>query len=281
MNYLTKKDIKLRKRAKDSHKGDNGKVLVVGGSLDYIGAVLLAGISAFRAGADLVVVAAPEKAALAVNSFSPDMITKKFKCDYFTEEHADEIIGLSKSFDAVLIGNGIGLNERTQRFAKKVMEGIDAFKVIDADAVKVVNLEKTENSILTPHQKELEILLENNKMNEILKIKNSKTKIKNLQEIASSNVFLIKGKEDIIISKNNAVFNKTGNEGMTKGGTGDVLAGITAGILAIEKDLFRAACYSAYINGEIGDILKKERGYGFIASDMVNRIPEIMKRHWR
>ncbi len=279
MKYLLKKDIRFKKRGKNSHKGDNGKILVVGGSLEYVGAVLLAGISAFRVGADLVVVAAPEKAALAINSFSPDMITKKFPGDYFTEKDADAIIKLSESFDAVLIGNGIGLSDTTKKFAQKICENIKALKVIDADAVKVISLKKTRNAILTPHQKELEILLENNKMGGILK--NSKTRIKKLQEIANSNVFLIKGKEDIIISKNNAILNRTGNEGMTKGGTGDVLAGITAGILAVEKDLFKAACYAAYINGEIGDMLKKEKGYGFIASDMINKIPEVMKRYWR
>ncbi len=281
MKYLAKKDIRLKPRSKDSHKGDNGRVLVVGGSLDYIGAVLLAGIAAFRTGVDQVVVAAPEKAAIAINSFAPDMITKKFKGDFFGEKDAGEIISMSKSFDVVLIGNGIGLDDSAKKFCQKVIERVEGPKVIDADAVKVANLKRTKNAVFTPHQKELEILLAANGHSEISRVKDFKKRMERLQQLAGENVFLVKGAMDAVVSKDRIVFNRTGNEGMTVGGTGDVLAGIAAGLLATEKDPFRAAACAAYISGEVGDELKKGMGYGFMASDMVNLIPEIMKRHWR
>ncbi len=281
MNYITKKDIKLRNREKESHKGDNGSVLIVGGSLDYMGAVLLASIASFRVGVDKVVVAAPEKVAITVNSFAPDIITKKFAGDFFYEKDSDEIIKMSRDFDVVLIGNGIGLEKTTQRFCQKIIEGIDGMKVIDADAAKVINLKKTKNAIITPHQKELELLLKNNGCSQIADIKDFKKKMEKLKTVTGENVFLVKGEADAIVSKNRIVFNKTGNAGMTVGGTGDVLAGITSGLLATEKNLFTAASYAAFINGEIGDMLKKEMGYGFMASDMINRIPIVMKRHWK
>ena len=281
MKFLTKKDILLRRRDSASHKGDNGRVLVIGGSLDYVGAVLLAGVASLRAGADQVVIAAPEKVALTVNSFAPDIITKKFAGDCFAEKDADEVIAMSGSFDAVLMGNGIGLQEGTQKFAARICEGIEGPKVIDADAIKVISLKKIKNAIMTPHQKELQLLLENSGLHDIGQEENFEKKMKRLKEFAGSNVFLIKGKYDAIVSKDKMSYNKTGNEGMTKGGTGDVLAGITAAMLAQEKDALKAACAAAYISGEIGDILKKEKGYGFLASDMINKIPEVMKRHWR
>src|SRR3989338_3031664 len=128
---VTKDVVKLLKRNPASHKGQNGTVLVVGGSIDYVGAVLLAGMASFRSGADLVVIAAPEKVAWAVNTFSPDFITKKFKGESFSPSHALEIIGLSRRFDVTLIGNGLGSRPETLVFAKRIVEGIKGCKVID------------------------------------------------------------------------------------------------------------------------------------------------------
>ncbi|MCP3684156.1 MAG: NAD(P)H-hydrate dehydratase [bacterium] len=264
---VTKKDLKFGKRTIDSHKGQNGTVLVVGGSIDYVGAVLLAGMSALRTGADLVVIAAPEKVAWAINSFSPDFITRKFKGEYFTKKHAKEIIEMSKGFNVTLIGNGTGTKPETKEFIRKVVEGIPGLKVIDADAIKCVRLQKTKNSVITPHKKEMDILLEN-----------SKTHKHYVKELIGNNVILLKGKVDEILSKEKTVFNKTGNAGMTIGGTGDVLAGITAGILSQTKDLFSASYSAAFVNGTIGDELYKEKGYGFVASEMVDRIPMQIKK---
>ena len=80
-----------------------------------------------------------------------------------------------------------------------------------------------------------------------------------LQKHVGSNVIILKGPVDVVISKNNIKYNKTGNSGMTKAGSGDVLAGIAAGFLAQTKDLFISACASVYINGQIGDILLKKK----------------------
>ena len=91
MNFITKLQIKLPDRRKDSHKGDNGMVLAVGGSWDFAGAIALAGLAALRSGCDLVKVIAPEKVAWAINTYSPDLITMKLKGDYFNLNHSDII----------------------------------------------------------------------------------------------------------------------------------------------------------------------------------------------
>ena len=260
---------KLTKRSKESHKGDNGKVLIVGGSIDLVGAVYLAGAAAFRTGVDNVTIAAPEKVAWAVNCLSPDFITVKIKGEYFTSTAANKIISLSKQFDVLVIGNGIGTRKETKKFAATIVKGIKTAKVIDADAIKAIRLQDVSNAIITPHKKEFEILLKNSGCSE----KNIKSKIGN-------NIVIVKAAVDKIISKNKTSFNTTGHPGMTVAGTGDVLAGLAAGILAQEKNLWTAAVAAAYINGKIGVQLSKQYGYGYTASDMLELIgKEVYKLH--
>ena len=310
MKYITKKHIKLPKRNKSSHKGDNGLVLVVGGSKNFVGAVTLAGLAALRSGADLVKIIAPEKVAWAINAYSPDLITKKFPSEIFLPKHLHIIKKEMKKFDVLLIGNGIGLNNETKKFCKKTIKNIKKFKVIDADAIKSISMNDAENSVITPHSKELEIFLLNSKINNkiIKKISSdmrvswdmrklafarlatrtrsqagrnffSKSKLikKTTQKFLNkNNIILLKGRIDVIISKDKIFYNKTGNAGMTKGGTGDILAGLCAGFLAQSKDLIQSAINAAYFNGLIGDILlKKKKGFTYLASDMADEIKKL------
>ena len=286
MRFITKSKINLPKRESGSHKGDNGLVLAVGGSEDFIGAIALAGLAALRSGCDLVKIIAPEKVAWAVNAYSPDLVTAKLKDNYFNLSHLKIVKKQMQKFDVLLIGNGIGLKNETKKFCRKTIKSIKKFKVIDADAIKSISMGYAENSIITPHSKELEYFLINSKINKniIKKINNEKNIIKKFQSIKKTtqkfldknNIILLKGKVDVIISKNKIFYNKTGNAGMTKGGTGDVLAGLCAGFLAQSKDLLQSAINAAYFNGLIGDILlKKKKGFTYLASDMVNEIKKI------
>ena len=286
MEFITKSQIKLPKRKKDSHKGDNGLVLIVGGSKDFVGAVALAGLAALRSGCDLVKIIAPEKTAWAITAYSPDLITMKLKGDNFKLNHFDVIKKLMEKFDVLLIGNGIGLNNDTKKLCKKTIKNITKLKIIDADAIKSISMHDAENSIITPHSKELEYFLFNSKIKKstINKIKNQKNIIKKSKLIKKTtqkflnrnNIILLKGRIDVIISKNKIFYNKTGNAGMTKGGTGDVLAGLCAGFLAQSKDLIQSAVNASYFNKKIGDILlKKKKGFTYLASDMVEEIKRI------
>ena len=95
-----------KKRKSSSHKGDNGRVLIIGGSEDYVGALCLAGIAALRSGADLVTIAAPEKVAWGINCLSPDLITSKFKGDHFTKAHIKKALTLSRKAARISVGPG-------------------------------------------------------------------------------------------------------------------------------------------------------------------------------
>jgi len=285
MDFFTEKNIKKIERNSSAHKGDSGRILVIGGSKDYAGAPALVGLAALRSGADWVTIAAPEKAAWAINSLSPDLVTKKFPCDYFDERREEELIELSKNFDIITIGNGMSEREDTKLLIQKIVQKIPQYKIIDADAIKAIRIDDARNSILTPHEKELEMFLINNKKSKkILEEKNMAVKAKKIQAeltelLKNNNVILLKGQTDIIISQNLILFNKTGNAGMSIAGTGDVLTGIAAGLLAQTKDMFYAASLAAYVNGKCGDALLKKTGIGFLASDMLNEIPKTLKLH--
>jgi NAD(P)H-hydrate epimerase len=265
MIFIRKNDLRFKKHDKDSHKGENGRVLVVGGSKDYAGAVALAGIAALRSGADRVVCACPEKVAWAINCLSADLITRKLSGDFLQAKHAKGLVELAKESDAVLIGNGLGMRKQTLAAIRMILKSLKAKVplVIDADAIKAIRIQDTENAVITPHRKEFEILCINSGI---------KADPRAVQPVIGSNVVVLKGRIDTVISSGRIICNKTGNEGMTKAGTGDVLAGLCAGFIAQKHGLFQAACNAVYINGAIGDLEKKKRGYGFVASDMLRDI---------
>lgn len=250
-------------RKKTSHKGENGRVLVIAGSKDYSGAVYLtaSSVAALRCGSDLVTVACPEKVAWSINSLNPDIITYKLKGNFISKINDNKIQKLIEKNDIILIGPGISENKSTASYIRSLIKNIKKPKVIDADALKSINLKNISNSVLTPHHKEFEILL-----------KNSNLKENNFKKYLNNNIILLKGKEDKIISKDKIYKNTNGNSGMTVGGTGDILAGLVAGYLSQNNSLLSSARKAANLNGNIGDKLKKELGNGFIASDFLKII---------
>lgn len=275
---------KLMDRKKNSHKGENGYALIIGGSEDYAGAVALAGLAALRVGCDSVTIAAPEKVAWMLNRISPDLITHKVKGSYFNIKNAKEMVKFAERHDAFLIGNGV--TRKADKFCQYVIKKSSKLKVIDADALKSLSFKDFHNAILTPHETELEMMLVNSGKEFLLpKLKeaNAKEKAEILQGnlryfLQNDNVLLIKGPTDIIISRNKIAFNRTGNQGMTKGGTGDVLAGLVIGFLAKTKDPFKSTVAASYVNGWVGDqLLKKKKGYTFIASDILTDLERIKK----
>lgn len=254
---------------RNEYKGQNGKVLIIGGSKDYVGAPALAGIAALRTGVDIVTICSPEKTAWQINSFSPDLITKKFLGEELSLTHTKEIISLSENYDVVLIGPGLGLKKD---FVLKLLRDITKPFVIDADAIKVISLEVANKSIITPHLKEFEMIYKNTIQKPVFDELEKEINIKNIKPKLGDNVILLKGKEDIIFSKHRIYVNKTGNNSMTKGGTGDILSGICAGLLAQTKNLFDSAKEAAYINGKLGEYMYKQKGYGYTAYDMVQEL---------
>lgn len=271
MYTLKASDIILPHRKAGSHKGDNGRCLIIGGSEKYVGAPFLAGIAALRSGCDYVTIASPEKVAWTINPMSPDLITYKVKGKSFKLKDVDELIILAKKFDVVVIGNGCG--DDSDMFIRKFIEMRKTHMVIDADAIRSVDLSLIKNSIITPHSAELELLASKNSIN----LSDRKQILESLQKRIGSNVILSKGQRDIIVGKK-TYYNNTGNSAMTKAGTGDVLAGLCAGLYSQGLTATDAACSAAYINGLAGEILYKVQGNGLLASELADTIPDAIRK---
>ncbi len=267
----------LKPRKRTSHKGQNGRVLVIGGSIDYTGAPAFVGQSALavlRSGADLVTIAAPEKVAWAINCISPDLITRKLPGDWLAPKHIKACIELARNADVVVIGNGTGLRPETRAFVKQFLKRLNKPAIIDADALKIVRLQECRDAVLTPHGGEFGILLKNSSL--------KGASLKKIQPTLKNNVLVLKGHpKTLIASKNKTASSSTGHPGMTHGGIGDVLAGIIAGLIAQGNDAFTSAKIAVYANGKIGEKLGRKMGFGYLASDMVKEIPFALKKFQR
>jgi NAD(P)H-hydrate epimerase len=267
----------FKPREKWSHKGDFGSLLVIGGSKRYSGSPTFNALSAYRSGVDLVTIAAPRRAADIIASFSPDLITYPLEGDYLNESHLDDIFLLAQNSDAVAIGGGLERNEETLTTVKKILKGLTLPCVIDADAIHAVATDKKllrENFIVTPHSNEFYVLT--GKKPE----PDEKKRITLVKEEASKMgcIIALKGHVDVISDGKKIMINKTGNPLMTKGGTGDTLTGICGALLARKVNPFEAACAACYINGLAGDLTAKKFGEGLMASDLINEIPNVIKR---
>ncbi len=263
-------------RSEDSHKGQNGKVLIVGGSIEYYGAPLLSALGALYSGADLVYLFVPESNFDVTRSLYPDFIVKKFPGQYLTHTGVREILEFSTKCDSVLIGPGVHDREVTVRAILELIEGPQTPTVLDSTAINVLKLVKevplSQPIVVCPHKNEFENLTsreikEKQSMEEVVKF------VRTIATEMKINI-LLKSPVDIIASsKGDIKFNKTGNAGLTVGGSGDVLAGVIASMIAQKTDPFEACQIAAYLLGYTGDFLHKQKDYCFSATDIALELP--------
>ena len=278
--------LRLKNRDSSSHKGNNGRLLVIGGSKDYSGAPAIAGMAAIGAGADLVYVASPQNAAEAIKSTSPDLIVKSLEGDKLSLKHSDEILSLVDNVDSILIGPGAGIDEDTSKLFNILVTKIKKPIVLDADALKQVELsliKNREDIILTPHIFEFKSFFKvGNDLKldmdsyDFSKVDGNITEFQKIIRQIKGTV-VVKGKYDLILSGNKFKINKSGNAGMTVGGTGDALAGISASLLSQGLSSFDSASLATFINGLAGDEAYNIKGNGFSATDLVSYIGSVIK----
>lgn len=261
----------------ESHKGQNGRVLVVGGG-PYIGAPALAAMAAYRIGADLVFVACPSEVRSIIASYSPDLVTVPLAGARFSQGNVEEALALSKDVDAVVIGPGMGDDADTMKAIRSFVKGCDRPMVLDADALKAVaghlDILKGKSGVLTPHHRELELLCGRTIAPELA----GRLEVAKQISLTTGWTLLVKGRVDLITDGVNVKYNRTGNPGMSVGGTGDVLAGVTGGLLAKKVTPFKSARISAFVNGLAGDLAFEKNSYGMVATDMLDRIPQVLRR---
>lgn len=260
------------KRPTTSHKGDAGRVLVIGGG-PYSGAPALAALGALRAGADIVTVAAPGNVSDIIASFSPNLIVRALSSDILLEEDISVISQLISRHDVVVMGMGLGTADETLDAVEKIVP-LCKKAVIDADALspRLIPL-FNKKIIITPHAGEMKRLSGLDVPHDL------KERVKMIKDFAHDNkvTVLLKGAVDIISDGAEVRANRTGNAGMTVGGTGDVLAGLTGALFSRCDSPLEATACSAFINGAAGDLAFKEFGYGLLATDVIDYIPAVMK----
>jgi NAD(P)H-hydrate epimerase len=266
-------------RKRDSHKGMNGVVCIVGGGRTYHGAPLLCAMGAARTGVDLVYLAVPAMVATPVRSLSPDLIVFPLPDSKLTRGNASRLASWLPEVGCIGIGPGLGpQNPNELKNALATLSAKSPTLVVDADALRSAILEAPDalraKMVVTPHAGEFERLFGKMVPDGI------EQRVAVAKEAAAKHgvVVLLKGPTDVISDGEKVGLNNTHSPAMTVGGTGDVLTGVTAGLAAKGLGRFDAACCAAYINGLAGAEAAKELGLHIVASDVVGCIPKAMKR---
>ncbi len=264
-------------RRRDAHKRMNGTVCVVGGSRLYHGAPFLCASGALRSGVDLVFIAVPAPIAAPIRSLSPDFIVVPLPDSKLTRGNVSKLMAWVREVDVYAVGPGLG-PQKPESVAQALnqMKGEGRALVVDADALRpqiLPSLKKTP-AVVTPHAKEFERLFGVDLPGDL----EGRVGVVSAQAKSAGVTVLLKGPTDVVSDGSRVALNDTHSPAMTVGGTGDVLTGVVAGLLARKMGPFEAACAGAYISGSAGEEAAKQRGMHITASDVANQIANVMKR---
>jgi NAD(P)H-hydrate epimerase len=279
-------DIKswLPNYSRNAHKGTRGRVLVAAASRGMTGAAALAGEAALRVGAGLVFLAAPESSQPVVAMLQPEFMTLPFpESQYggFAEAAAAPFLERAARADALAVGPGLGTNPEVRAFIRKVVANSPAPLVIDADGIKAFSGEPQLLAdapvplVLTPHPGEMAHLLG-------ISVEEAQADrfatVRQAAQVTKS-IVLLKGAYTLIAEPGGVVWiNPTGNRALGTGGSGDVLTGIIAGLLAQGMGAQEAAVAGAYMHGLAGDRLGEAEGLdGVLAGDLADELPKVQR----
>lgn len=273
----------LPPRAPDSHKGDYGRALLVGGSRGMSGAIALAGRATLRSGAGLVTLAVPAVVQDLVASFDPSYMTHGLPDEdgRIAAPAADELIELADNATVVAIGPGLGRSAALTQLVARLYREIDKPMIVDADALFAlaesfgVLGEPGGSRVLTPHPGEFERFTGERPIDD--------RRIEAAAQLAARDsskrtVVLLKGHQTVVADGARYSINSTGNPGMATGGSGDVLTGIITGLLCQGLEPFDAARLGAYLHGSAGDLAVEPTGQiSLIATDLIDYLPHAIQ----
>lgn len=266
----------------DSHKGENGRLLVVAGG-PYCGAPLLSAAAALRTGADIVRLYTPEECAEAAEASQPDLIVHAGVEDRtLALDDLPHIVALLARVDAVLLGPGLGLGGPAKKLARAAIQAVTRARVplvLDADALAVAGEApralRRRGVLATPHHREFRDLTGRPLPNE--EARRGAAAAQQARRLGLT--LLLKGPTDVITDGRRTKLNDTHHPWMTVGGTGDVLGGIAAALVAKHVEPFRAATAAAFLNGAAGLRAFEAKSWGARASDLLVEIPNVL-RDW-
>jgi len=265
-------------RRGDSHKGDFGHVLVLGGSLGFAGAAVLAAMGALRSGAGLVTVAVPSCIQHPVASSVKEAMTRGLPCDddgRLRAEAARDVMEMAGRVDVVAIGPGMGQGEGPRAVVGEVLEKCPVPVVLDADGLNnAVGLRPGGSRlVMTPHPGEMARLTGST----VQEIQRDRLAAATSLSSSTGSTVLLKGPPTVVAYEGRVYLNPTGNPGMATGGSGDVLTGIIAGLLAQGLEPGEAAFLGAFLHGMAGDEAMQEKGQrGMTAGDLLEHLPRVL-----
>ena len=276
----------LAPRPLDSNKGSYGHALIVGGSLGKSGAAAMAGMAALRAGAGLSTVAVPGSVLTGVASFAAELMTEPLpetKAGGIDTAALGRVVQLADGMTVVALGPGIGRQLETFEFVHELVKRVKCPMVIDADGLNAFQgkselLDGSQRPlVLTPHPGEMSRLTG-------LSIKAIQADRLNVARGFAREhhvVLVLKGNNTIVaLPDGQAWVNPTGNPGMATGGTGDILTGMTAGVIGqMPDDVARAVVAAVYLHGLAGDVAAETMGeHSLTATDLLTGLPEAFRR---
>jgi ADP-dependent NAD(P)H-hydrate dehydratase len=272
---LIKKFIPSRKP--DSRKGQNGRVLVVGGSYMYHGAPVLSSLSALRSGVDLVYTAVPKIIAPSVRAISANLIVIPVVDSKLTRGATNKLLGqIPTDLDSATIGMGLAIaDEEALKNLVRSLISQDVRLSLDASALVsyIIPFISEKNIVVTPHAGEFK------RMFGIMPPASIKERVKTVEKLAKEHsvTILLKASTDVISNGKQTFVNPKNLAAMTVGGTGDVLSGLVAGLLAKNRNPLESAAAASYINGLAGKLVQRKNGLHMVATDLIDAIPTVMK----
>ena len=273
----------LPARWPDSHKGDYGRALLVGGSRGMSGAIAMAGLATLRGGAGLVTLAVPRSIQDVVASFSPCYMTHGLADadGQFAPAAAGEVIGFGKDATAFALGPGLGRGPTLTEFVRRLYREVGQPMVVDADALFALaeQPESLENRggprMLTPHPGEFARLTGG--LPEASQRATAAAALAR-RDPAGNTIVVLKGHQTVVTDGRRYSINHTGNPGMATGGSGDVLTGIITALLCQGLSPFDAARLGVHVHGLAGDLAAVELGQApLIASDLIEYLPRAFR----
>jgi hydroxyethylthiazole kinase-like uncharacterized protein yjeF len=288
LNLITAREIAplIGPRPLAANKGNFGHVLVIGGSVGKAGAAAMAGMAALRTGAGLSTVATPKSVLATVAGFHPEVMTEPL------DETADGNIALSalrrtdtlaEGKTVLAIGPGISRNSETAEFVRSAVKRYRMPIVLDADGLNAFEDRSEELSgkvghiVITPHPGEMARLVEST----VAAVQRDRINVARTFARQHELIVVLKGQRTLIAQPDGTVWvNTTGNPGMATGGTGDILTGMVAGLIAQNPErIVEAVIAAVHLHGLAGDLARESMGeHALVATDLVKALPEAFRR---
>lgn len=269
-----------KKRKRSAHKGNFGRVLILAGSRGMHGAAHLAGMGALRSGAGLVSVAVPQAIYTIVARREAELMVKPLPSNSagsLSASASQPLLKMLENQDVLALGPGISRHPDTVKLVRKLIKTVKCPIVLDADGLNAFEGHRDDlkclrgRAVLTPHDGEFKRLF--GKRPPENRFERKAAVLKEAKKYGLT--LVLKGYKTLVASPSGQLYeNTTGNPGMATGGTGDILTGMTAGILAQGFDLFQAACFAVYLHGLAGDLAAQRVGeISMTAGDILEFLP--------